>query len=152
MKPPTPPPWQEFGSKTPNSQPTDPLDHDRKCDGEVRHGINGVIRLYKRDLARFGEAHAVEKKAAPGHKLKSAKTVQMSFEEHRLRHPSEISSLLWYLRASIIYKFGGYNMRPSSDIAILAPDHWHVSFANNEAGKENMTPCSRANPDLSRLI
>ena len=120
--------------------------------GEVCHVINRVIRLFNRDSARLQRSIEIEKENAPGHKLKSPKTVQMSFQDHNLRHPSEIYSLLWYLRESIIYKWGGYNMRPTKQIAILSPAHWHVSFANKEEGKEKWTPVSRANPDFSRLI
>ena len=114
--------------------------------------MNGAIRLYHRDLARFRQAHVVEQQAEPKHRMKSAKTVQMSFQDHNLRQPSEITSLLWYLREALIYKWGGYHMLPKKDIAILAPDIWHVSFVNKEEGKEKFTPVSHAHPDLAKLL
>ena len=109
--------------------------YERGADGlkQIEPPERAIMRKFNRDTTRINEAADLEKKSyyCVG-KVKSRKTVQMSFSDHNLRDPSEIAPLLHYLRDCLIYKYGGYHWRPAKDIGILHRHSWHVSFANNE--------------------
>ena len=69
----------------------------------------------------------------------------------KLREPSEVTSLLWYLRERLILQHSAWHMKPKKDIGTLSKARWHVTFVNRIDERERVfMPCVEAD-DIGHL-
>ena len=128
-----------------------PTKHMVNSEKEFEPNARAVPRIRERDLQRVHQAQKLEK-TSRSYRCKTWQVVQMSFFNHNLKDHSEIITLLHYLRDYVIYKCGGFYMKPRKDIGILPPARWHCSFADTMPGHDDRTPVEMAAPEHAKLV
>ena len=78
-----------------------------------------------RDYERYNAAAQIEADVMGTAQRRADFEVRL--RDTRIRHVSEVKSLLSYLRDSLIYKHGVYHMRPNTDIGLKNDKTWHVT-------------------------
>ena len=61
-----------------------------------------------------------------------------------LREPSEVKSLLYYLREDLISRQGAWCMTPKEDVRILGSSQWHVTFRDKDDSSSAFMPVEQA--------
>ena len=78
---------------------------------EIEPNRKATPRIRDRDQGRLQEAMDLEM-TSRSHRCRTWQVVQMSVDDRNLKDHSDIIPLLHYLRDYIIYKCGGFYMKP----------------------------------------
>ena len=109
---------------------------------------HAICRLYNRDVQRIADAPTgVAVSVGPDGRQPP---ITMQLSEGRVCANSEISTLLFYLRDRLIYRFGVFHME--GHVGLHHENSWHVTPQTENFNHEDMVRCEQVDDETARWL